>query len=90
MAAAVAWHPKEPLSMEEVHVAPPQAGEVRIKITHTSLCHTDVIFWEFDQAIYRFMIRHENISTNCYVIYYHSLQHLMGLPDFIVTMICFC
>ena len=27
--------------MEEVEVAPPQAGEVRIKITDTALCHTD-------------------------------------------------
>jgi len=40
-AAAVAWEAKAPLSVEEVEVAPPQAGEVRIKITHTALCHTD-------------------------------------------------
>lgn len=39
--AAVAWEAKQLLSVEDVQVAPPQAGEVRIKITHTALCHTD-------------------------------------------------
>jgi S-(hydroxymethyl)glutathione dehydrogenase/alcohol dehydrogenase len=39
--AAVAWKEKEPLSIEEVEVAPPKAGEVRIKITATGVCHTD-------------------------------------------------
>jgi Zn-dependent alcohol dehydrogenase len=29
-----------------VEVAPPQAMEVRLKILFTSLCHTDVYFWE--------------------------------------------
>lgn len=40
-AAAIAWEAKKPLTVEDVQVAPPQAGEVRIKITHTALCHTD-------------------------------------------------
>ncbi|KAG2557267.1 hypothetical protein PVAP13_8NG246300 [Panicum virgatum] len=44
--AAVAWEPGKPLSIEEVEVAPPQAMEVRVKILYTSLCHTDVYFWE--------------------------------------------
>lgn len=39
--AAVAWEPKKPLSIETVEVAPPRAGEVRIKLTHTGVCHTD-------------------------------------------------
>lgn len=39
--AAVAWAAKEPLSLETVEVAPPQAGEVRIKIVATGVCHTD-------------------------------------------------
>lgn len=30
--AAVAWAPGKPLSIEEVEVAPPKAGEVRIKV----------------------------------------------------------
>ncbi|KAG6775278.1 hypothetical protein POTOM_018722 [Populus tomentosa] len=44
--AAVAWEAGKPLVMEEVDVAPPQAMEVRLKILFTSLCHTDVYFWE--------------------------------------------
>ncbi|CAL1283533.1 unnamed protein product [Larinioides sclopetarius] len=39
--AAVAWEPKKPLSLETVEVAPPKAGEVRIKILATAVCHTD-------------------------------------------------
>ncbi|KAK9986736.1 hypothetical protein SO802_031687 [Lithocarpus litseifolius] len=44
--AAVAWEAGKPLVIEEVEVAPPQAMEVRLKILFTSLCHTDVYFWE--------------------------------------------
>ncbi|XP_014469022.1 PREDICTED: alcohol dehydrogenase class-3 [Dinoponera quadriceps] len=39
--AAVAWKAKEPLSLEEVEVAPPKAHEVRIKVAAIALCHTD-------------------------------------------------
>ncbi|XP_046420474.1 alcohol dehydrogenase class-3 [Neodiprion fabricii] len=39
--AAVAWSEKQPLSLEEIEVAPPKAHEVRIKISATALCHTD-------------------------------------------------
>ncbi|KAJ4751769.1 Alcohol dehydrogenase protein [Rhynchospora pubera] len=44
--AAVAWEAGKPLVVQEVEVAPPQAMEVRLKILYTSLCHTDVYFWE--------------------------------------------
>ncbi|CAG8483727.1 27334_t:CDS:10 [Racocetra persica] len=39
--AAVAWGPAQPLSIEEIEVAPPKKGEVRIKILATGVCHTD-------------------------------------------------
>jgi len=39
--AAVAFGPGQPLQIVEVDVAPPQAGEVLIKVTHTGVCHTD-------------------------------------------------
>lgn len=39
--AAVAWEPKQPLSIEDVEVAPPAAGEVRVQVTATGVCHTD-------------------------------------------------
>ncbi|KAF9885348.1 formate dehydrogenase (NAD+) [Aspergillus nanangensis] len=39
--AAVAWAAGQPLSIEDIEVAPPKAHEVRIKILHTGVCHTD-------------------------------------------------
>lgn len=39
--AAVAWGPKQPLTIETITVEPPRAGEVRVKILFTSVCHTD-------------------------------------------------
>ncbi|OJJ42833.1 hypothetical protein ASPZODRAFT_146999 [Penicilliopsis zonata CBS 506.65] len=39
--AAIAWAAGEPLSVEDVEVAPPKAHEVRIEIYHTGVCHTD-------------------------------------------------
>ncbi|KVH99643.1 Alcohol dehydrogenase, C-terminal [Cynara cardunculus var. scolymus] len=44
--AAVAREAGKPLVIEEVEVAPPQKMEVRLKILFTSLCHTDVYFWD--------------------------------------------
>lgn len=38
--AAIAWGAGEPLSVEDVEVAPPKAHEVRIQINHTGVCHT--------------------------------------------------
>eukprot|EP00873_Tetraselmis_striata_P013042 jgi/Tetstr1/433306/TSEL_022593.t1 len=39
--AAIAWAPKQPLDVRTVTVDPPGAGEVRIQIKATALCHTD-------------------------------------------------
>lgn len=39
--AAVAFGPGKPLEIVEIDVAPPQAGEVLVRITHTGVCHTD-------------------------------------------------
>lgn len=40
--AAVLWKPNEPFRIENVTVAPPKAGEVRIKVVANALCHTDL------------------------------------------------
>ena len=40
--AAVAWAPEKPLSIEEIEVAPPKAGEVRIKVIRT-LCYIIIV-----------------------------------------------
>ncbi|XP_004590677.1 alcohol dehydrogenase 1-like [Ochotona princeps] len=39
--AAIAWATNSPLSIEEVQVEPPKAGEVRIKMLSTGICGTD-------------------------------------------------
>ena len=39
--AAVAWEAGKPLSIEKIEVAPPKAGEVRIKVLASGVCHTD-------------------------------------------------
>ncbi len=39
--AAVAWAAGKPLSIEEVDVAGPKAGEVMVRIVATGVCHTD-------------------------------------------------
>ncbi|KAM9330534.1 all-trans-retinol dehydrogenase [NAD(+)] ADH1B-like [Gastrophryne carolinensis] len=39
--AAVLWGVKQPLTIEEIEVAPPKAHEVRIKMVATGVCRTD-------------------------------------------------
>ncbi|MES1929258.1 alcohol dehydrogenase [Salinisphaera dokdonensis CL-ES53] len=39
--AAVAWEAGKPLTLEEIDVAPPKAGEVLVRIVATGVCHTD-------------------------------------------------
>ncbi|GAB2289277.1 hypothetical protein Dimus_023582 [Dionaea muscipula] len=59
--AAVAREAGKPLSMEDVVVAPPKSGEVRIKILCTSLCYSDVTFWKLEDfpAIFPRILGHE-------------------------------
>lgn len=40
--AAVAWEAKKPLDVTDIQVAPPKAGEVRVKVLSNALCHTDI------------------------------------------------
>ena len=39
--AAVAWKAGEPLTIETIEVAPPQSGEVLVKMVASGVCHTD-------------------------------------------------
>jgi S-(hydroxymethyl)glutathione dehydrogenase / alcohol dehydrogenase len=39
--AAVAWEAGKPLSIEDVDIAGPKAGEVLVRIVATGVCHTD-------------------------------------------------
>ncbi|MBW3163240.1 S-(hydroxymethyl)glutathione dehydrogenase/class III alcohol dehydrogenase [Ferrimonas balearica] len=59
--AAVAWGPGQPLSIETVDVAPPKAGEVRIKIIATGVCHTDAFTLSGDdpEGVFPAILGHE-------------------------------
>lgn len=42
MKAAVCYEFGRPLVLEEVDIAPPQKGEVKVRIAATAICHTDI------------------------------------------------
>ncbi|PCL20801.1 S-(hydroxymethyl)glutathione dehydrogenase/class III alcohol dehydrogenase [Snodgrassella alvi] len=59
--AAVAFAPGEALQIIEVDVAPPKAGEVLVKITHTGVCHTDAFTLSGDdpEGVFPVILGHE-------------------------------
>ncbi|WP_281992790.1 S-(hydroxymethyl)glutathione dehydrogenase/class III alcohol dehydrogenase [Sulfitobacter geojensis] len=59
--AAVAWAVNEPLSIEEIDVLPPKAGEVRIKIIASGVCHTDAftLSGEDPEGLFPVILGHE-------------------------------
>jgi len=59
--AAVAFAPGKPLEIVEIDVAPPRAGEVLIKITHTGVCHTDAFTMSGDdpEGLFPVVLGHE-------------------------------
>ena len=59
--AAIAWGPKQPLSIEEVDVILPQAGEVRIRVIASGVCHTDAftLSGEDPEGIFPTILGHE-------------------------------
>ncbi len=59
--AAVAWGPGLPLSIEEVDVQEPQAGEVLVRMVATGVCHTDAFTLSGDdpEGIFPCILGHE-------------------------------
>ncbi len=59
--AAVAFAAGAPLQIVELDVAPPQAGEVLVKITHTGVCHTDAftLSGEDPEGLFPAVLGHE-------------------------------
>ncbi|AMU99781.1 S-(hydroxymethyl)glutathione dehydrogenase [Xanthomonas oryzae] len=59
--AAVAFGPGKPLEIVEIDVAPPKAGEVLVRITHTGVCHTDAFTLSGDdpEGIFPSVLGHE-------------------------------
>jgi len=59
--AAVAFAPGQPLQIVEIDVAPPQKGEVLVRITHTGVCHTDAFTLSGDdpEGVFPAVLGHE-------------------------------
>ncbi|KAK4390875.1 Alcohol dehydrogenase-like 7 [Sesamum angolense] len=62
--AAIARKAGDPLVIEEVIVAPPRAGEVRIKIICSSLCYSDITFLKLKDppACFPRILGHESVG----------------------------
>jgi S-(hydroxymethyl)glutathione dehydrogenase/alcohol dehydrogenase len=59
--AAIAWGPKQPLSIEEIDVMLPRKGEVLVKILASGVCHTDAftLSGEDPEGIFPCILGHE-------------------------------
>ncbi len=59
--AAIAWGPKQPLSVEEIDVMLPRKGEVLVRIVATGVCHTDAFTLSGDdpEGIFPAVLGHE-------------------------------
>ncbi|ELA3116966.1 S-(hydroxymethyl)glutathione dehydrogenase/class III alcohol dehydrogenase [Vibrio vulnificus] len=59
--AAVAWGPKQQLSIEEVDVMLPRKGEVLVRIVATGVCHTDAFTLSGDdpEGVFPAILGHE-------------------------------
>ena len=63
--AAVAFEPGQPLQIVEIDVAPPRAGEVLLRITHTGVCHTDAFTLSGDdpEGVFPAVLGHEGAGV---------------------------
>jgi S-(hydroxymethyl)glutathione dehydrogenase/alcohol dehydrogenase len=63
--AAVAFAPGQPLQIVEIDVAPPRAGEVLVRITHTGVCHTDAFTLSGDdpEGLFPAVLGHEGAGV---------------------------
>ena len=59
--AAIAWGPKQPLTIEEIDVMLPKKGEVLVKIIASGVCHTDAftLSGEDPEGIFPCVLGHE-------------------------------
>jgi S-(hydroxymethyl)glutathione dehydrogenase/alcohol dehydrogenase len=59
--AAIAWGPNQPLSVEEIDVVLPKAGEVLVRVVASGVCHTDAFTLSGDdpEGIFPCILGHE-------------------------------
>ncbi len=63
--AAVAFAAGQPLQIVEIDVAPPKAGEVLVRISHTGVCHTDAFTLSGDdpEGVFPAVLGHEGAGV---------------------------
>ncbi|GHA78612.1 S-(hydroxymethyl)glutathione dehydrogenase/class III alcohol dehydrogenase [Cognatilysobacter bugurensis] len=63
--AAVAFEPGQPLQIVEIDVAPPQPGEVLVRIIATGVCHTDAftLSGEDPEGLFPVVLGHEGAGV---------------------------
>jgi S-(hydroxymethyl)glutathione dehydrogenase/alcohol dehydrogenase len=63
--AAVAWASNKPLTIEEVDLQGPQAGEVMVKLVATGVCHTDAytLSGEDSEGVFPCILGHEGAGV---------------------------
>jgi S-(hydroxymethyl)glutathione dehydrogenase / alcohol dehydrogenase len=63
--AAVAWAPNKPLTIEEVDLQGPQAGEVMVKLVATGVCHTDAytLSGQDSEGVFPCILGHEGAGV---------------------------
>jgi S-(hydroxymethyl)glutathione dehydrogenase/alcohol dehydrogenase len=59
--AAVAWEAKKPLTIEEIEIEGPKAGEVLVRMVATGVCHTDAftLSGEDPEGVFPCVLGHE-------------------------------
>ena len=64
MKAAICYETNQPLVIEEVSLAPPEQGEVKVQLAATAICHSDVHYLRGEWAIPRpFIAGHESAGV---------------------------
>src|SRR5690606_17264931 len=63
--AAVAWEAGKPLSIEEVNLEGPKAGEVMVKLVASGVCHTDAFTLSGDdpEGVFPCILGHEGAGV---------------------------
>ena len=63
--AAVAWEASKPLSIEEVNLEGPKAGEVMVKLVASGVCHTDAFTLSGDdpEGVFPCILGHEGAGV---------------------------
>lgn len=85
--AAVAWQAGQPLTIEEVDLAPPRAGEVLVEIKATGICHTDyyTLSGADPEGLFPAILGHEGAGVVDAVILRAIKPH--QLPAFVVGQV---